>query len=247
MKKPVPTIEILPWKDPVHADIPTIRDGELGALYYGQRRSGGFFDFLRCGPDRVLLGLFDVAGKLEQARPVMVAMQKKLRILASELLEDHSTNEMEAMAELWIRMNREVIEAAGGVHQCAAFIGCYNEHLKTVSYVNAGHTPGLVKDGMQIVELAATALPLGLFSHAVPEPGMVALGAGQSMLLVSRGVVEAGRRGDEFGLEGVKQYLQDLGLQSAHEICVGILSRLQQFMGTAPTHNDVTAVCLVCS
>jgi len=128
MKKPVPTIEILPWKDPVHADIPTIRDGELGALYYGQRRSGDFFDFLRCGPDRVLLGLFDVAGKLEQARPVMVAMQKKLRILASELLEDHSTNEMEAMAELWIRMNREVIEAAGGVHQCAAFIGCYNEH-----------------------------------------------------------------------------------------------------------------------
>src|SRR6476620_2719464 len=72
----------------VHAEIPTIRDGELGALYYGQRRSGDFFDFLRCGPDRVLLGLFDVAGKLEQARPVMVAMQKKLRILASELLED---------------------------------------------------------------------------------------------------------------------------------------------------------------
>jgi len=247
MKKAMPTLEILPWKDPVHAEIPTIRDGEMGALYYGQRRSGDFFDFLRCGPDRVLLGLFDVAGKLEQARPVMVALQKTLRILASELLEDDSTNEMEAMAELWIRLNREVIQTAGGVHQCSAFIGCYNERLKTVSYVNAGHTPGLVKDGMDMVELAATALPLGLFSHAVPEPGMVALVAGHSLLLVSRGVVEAGRRGDEFGLEGVKQYLEDVGFQSAHEICMGILSRVQQFMGTAPTHNDVTAVCLVCS
>jgi len=48
-------------------------------------------------------------------------------------------------------------------------------------------------------------------------------------------------------LEGVKQYLKDLGFQSAHETCVGILSRVQQFMGTAPTHNDVTAVSLVCS
>jgi phosphoserine phosphatase RsbU/P len=247
MKKAVQALEILAWKDPVHAEIPPIRDGELGAMYYGQRRSGDFFDFVRCSPDRVLLGLFDVAGKLEQARPIMVALQTKLRFLASELLEDHSPNEMEAMAELWIRLNREVIHAAGGVHQCSAFIGCYNEHLKTVSYVNAGHTPGLVKDGMHIVELAATALPLGLFSHAVPEPGMVALGAGHSMLLVSRGIVEAGRRGDEFGLEGVKQYLKDLGFQSAHETCVGILSRVQQFMGTAPTHNDVTAVSLVCS
>ena len=247
MKKVTHATAILPWKDPVHSEIPRIREGELGAVYYGQRRSGDFFDFVRCGPDRVLLGLFDVAGKLEQARPVMVAMQEKLRLLASELLEDHSTNEMEAMAELWISLNREVIHTAGRVHQCSAFIGCYNEHLKTISYVNAGHTPGLVKDGQHIVELAATALPLGLFSHAVPEPGMVALGPRHSMLLVSRGVVEAGRRGDEFGLEGAKQYLQELGFQSAHEICVGILSRVQQFMGTAPTHNDVTAVSLVCS
>ena len=239
--------EIMSWRDPVHAEIPTIRDAELGALYYGQRRSGDFFDFVRCGTERVLLGLFDVAGKLEQARPVMVAVQRKFRILAAELLEDHSINEMEAMAELWIRLNREVIYAAGGVRQCSAFIGCYNEHLKIISYVTAGHTPGLVKDGQQIVELAATALPLGLFSHAVPEPGMVALGPCHTMLLVSRGVVEAGRRGEEFGLEGAKQYLRDVGFRSAHETCVGILSRVHQFMGTAPTHNDVTALCLVCS
>jgi len=239
--------EIMSWNDPVHAEIPKIRDGELGALYYGQRRSGDFFDFVRCGSERILLGLFDVAGKLEQARPVMVAVQRKFRMLAAELLEDHSTNEMEAMAELWIRLNREVIDAAGGVRQCSAFIGCYNEHLKIISYVNAGHTPGLVKDGKQISELAATALPLGLFSHAVPEPGMVALGPCHSMLLVSRGVVEAGRRGEDFGLEGAKQYLRDVDFQSAHETCVGILSRVQQFMGTAPTHNYVTAVGLLCS
>jgi hypothetical protein len=39
--------------------------------------------------------------------------------------------------------------------------------------------------------------------------------------------------------------LQELGFQTAHETCVGLLARVQQFMGTAPTHNDVTAVSLV--
>ena len=85
--------EILPWKDPAHASIPQIRQGELGAVYYGQRQSGDFYDFIRCSPERVLFGLFDVAGDLEQARPIMVAMQKKLRKLSAELLSDNSINE----------------------------------------------------------------------------------------------------------------------------------------------------------
>lgn len=245
MKRSAHPHEILPWQDPVHAEIPQVRDGDLGAIYYGQRRSGDFYDFVRCNDERVVIALFDVAGNLEQARPIMVALQKELRKLAAELLREAGSNEMESMAELWIRLNREVMNAAGGVHQCSAFIGCYNEHLKTIAYVNAGHTPGLVRDGGQIAELGATALPLGLFSHAVPEPGMVALGPGHLMLLISRGVIEARRRGNEFGLEGAKQYLQELGFPSARETCVGLLSRVQQFMGTAPTHNDVTTVSLI--
>jgi serine phosphatase RsbU (regulator of sigma subunit) len=235
------------WKEPVHANIPVLRNGELQAVYYGQRRSGDFFDFVRCGPNRVLFGLFDVAGQLEQARPIMVALQNKLRKLSTGLLDGDGTNEMDAMVELWIRLNKEVMRSAGGVHQCAAFVACYNEHLKTVSYVNAGHTPGLINDGKHITELAATALPLGLFSHAVPEPGMVALGRRHTMLLVSKGIVEARRRSDEFGLGRAKQYLQEQGFQTAHEVCVGLLARVRDFMGTPPTHNDVTALSLVCA
>jgi serine phosphatase RsbU (regulator of sigma subunit) len=74
---------------------------------------------------------------------------------------------------------------------------------------------------------------------------MVALGNGHLILLLSKGIVEARRRRDEFGLDRAKEYLQELGFQSAHETCVGLLGRVQQFMGTAPTHNDVTAVSLV--
>ena len=226
-------------------DVPQIQKAELGAVYYGQRRSGDFYDFVRCSPERVLFGLFDVAGGLEQTRPIMVALQKKLRKLSEELLSDGSGNEMEAMVELWIELNREVMKAASGVHSCAAFMGCYNEHLQTLCYINSGHTPGLVRDHEQVAELGATALPLGLFSHSVPDSGIVALGPGHTVLVLSRGIVEARRRSEEFGLDRAKQYLLELGFQTAHETCVGLLARVQQFMRTAPTHNDVTAVSLV--
>src|SRR5438445_12452883 len=129
------------------------------------------------------------------------------------------------------------MKTAAGVHSCPAFLGCYNEELCTLCYVNAGHTPGLVRDTREISQLRATALPLGLFSHSVPDSSVLALQPGNALLIVSKGVVEAKHNGEEYGIERVSQYLRDAACETAHETCVGILSKVQQFMGTAPTHN----------
>jgi serine phosphatase RsbU (regulator of sigma subunit) len=236
---------LMPWKDPVQAKIPSIRDGQVGAVYYGQRRCGDFYDFVRSSPERVLFGLFDVAGKIEQTRPIVIALQNEFHDSGSRLLSPAGVNESEAMLELWIEMNRAVMKAAGGVHSCPAFLGCYNEELGTLCYLNAGHTPGLVRDGHATGELLATALPLGLFSHSVPECSVFAMSPGNAFLVVSKGIVEARHRGEEYGIERVKEYLQQSQFETAHETCVGILSRVQQFMNTAPTHNDVTALSVV--
>jgi serine phosphatase RsbU (regulator of sigma subunit) len=93
--------------------------------------------------------------------------------------------------------------------------------------------------------LEATALPLGLFSHSIPDSSVVFLRPGDGILLVSKGILEARKRSDEFGIERVTEYFRETGFRSAHETCVGVLGRVRQFMGTAPTHNDVTALSLV--
>ena len=240
-EKPV----IMPWKDPLQAQIPQIRDGYMGAVYYGQRRSGDFYDFVRPTPDRVVFGLFDVAGDLHQTRAIVVALQQKFRSSGARLFENADTNEPECLVELWIETNRAVMTAAGGVHSCPAFLGCYNEEIGTLSYVNAGHTPGLVRDDSTILELSATALPLGLFSHSVPDSSVVAVRPGNTFLTVSKGVIEAKYRGEEYGIERVREYLSQAHFDTAHEACVGVLSKVQQFMCTAPTHNDVTALSVV--
>lgn len=231
--------------DPLPASIPNIRDGHMAAVYYGQRCSGDFYDFIRVSRECVLFGMFDVAGGLQETRSIMIPLQNTFRTCGPELLQPSGVNELECMLELWIRLNRVVMKAADGVHSCPAFLGCYNEEMQTLSYVNAGHTPAICRVGEHVHLLEATALPLGLFSHSIPDSSVRVLGPGGGTLLVSKGIVEAKRRGEEFGIDRAKEYFHETAFQSAHETCVGILARVRQFMGTAPTHDDVTALSLI--
>jgi serine phosphatase RsbU (regulator of sigma subunit) len=68
---------------------------------------------------------------------------------------------------------------------------------------------------------------------------------GASLLLVSRGVVEAARKKEEFGLDRVKVRFENAPQDNANEIATTIVDAVQQFLGAPPEHNDVTALALV--
>src|SRR5215467_11436118 len=113
-------------KDPLPASVPNIQNAHLAAVYYGQRCSGDFYDFVRVNRDCVLFGLFDIAGGLHETRSIMCQVQNAFRTLGIELLQAPDGNVAESMLELWIRLNNTVMKAANGVHSCPAFFGCYN-------------------------------------------------------------------------------------------------------------------------
>ncbi|MGA7057463.1 MAG: SpoIIE family protein phosphatase [Terriglobales bacterium] len=227
----------------VQGESPALEGAELAVAYFSSRDGGDFHDFLRVGPQRLLFGLLDVAGKRETSEPVLQAAQACFRSAGEQIFAAAELNESEAMIELARRLNLEIMRAAGGVHSCPAFAGCYNEELGTVCYVNAGHTPGLLRDDAGVVELHATGLPLGLFSLAPTDARIVGLGANGSLAVVSRGVVEAESKDAEFGLEGVKGVMK-AGPASAQDLSRRILQQVQDFMHGAPKHNDVTALTL---
>ncbi len=229
----------------VEAEVPDLHDANLAAVYYGHRQGGDFYDFVRVTPDRVVFGLLDVAGRVEDNRTIISATQQRFRTLAPELFALEEVNEADAMVRLCLELNRTVLTSARGVHSCPAFAGCYNETLGTVCYFNAGHTPGLVRDGTGVAELGATGLPLGLFSHTTCDAPMVALEPAAALLLVSRGILEGKCNDEEFGLERVKQGLQRSAGGNAKEVCVGLFDKVREFMCKPPTHNDVTALALV--
>jgi hypothetical protein len=162
--------------DPRHSDVPLLRGAEIAAVYYNQRVAGDFYEFLRVGPSRVLFGLFDLAGRRQDTREILIAAQNTFRTLAPKLFSGKDFNEAEAMVALCHEVNRIILQVAGGIRSCPAFIGCYNEDLGTVCCTNAGHTPALLRDDSGITQLEASGLPLGIFSHATQSASTCGMG-----------------------------------------------------------------------
>ncbi|MFZ0480150.1 MAG: SpoIIE family protein phosphatase [Terriglobales bacterium] len=228
----------------MHTATPPIQGAALSVAYFAPQAGGDFHDFVRVGPTRFIFGMLDLAGKRETVGSILDAAQACFRTASQEIFSAPELNESDAMIELSRRLNLEIMRAAGGVRSCAAFAGCYNEELGTVCYVNAGHTPGLLRDETSVIELPATGLPLGLFSLAPTDARIVGLGPKGSIAVVSRGVVEAESKNAEFGLTGVKGLMQTESA-SAKALSLRILEEVQAFLHTPPKHNDVTALTLM--
>jgi len=242
---PAPT----PTAKPVPTVFPKIEGADIAAAFVDKRVAGDFYDSVRVSPERILLGLLDVAGRHDETRGLLAAAQQIFRNSGKELFSRPDLNESDAMTELCLRLNHGLLEASSGIRSCPAFIGCYHEKFGTLCYANAGHTPGLLRDSTGIAELPSTSLPLGLFSHTTFNSPTAGLEKGAALLLVSRGVLECGadhdRSGGEFGLGGVKQLLQTAPPGRAQALCASILNAADEFCAGSPLHDDRTALALV--
>src|SRR5215469_10227563 len=85
---------------PVLAQVPELDDAQLAAIYYDHRVGGDCYGFLRPNPHRVLFALFDVAGRTDENRPVVTAVQSIFQSLGNALLAGDEVNEADAMVEL---------------------------------------------------------------------------------------------------------------------------------------------------
>ncbi len=226
----------------IQVDTPSLNGAELAVSFLGCS-CGDLHDFVRVSPTRFLFGLLDVAGKRETNSSIIEAAQASFRSSAQELFSADELNEPDAMVELSRRLNLEIMHAAKGVRSCPAFAGCYNEELGTVCYVNAGHTPALLHDDEGTIDLPATGLPLGLFSLAPTDARIVGLEPNASLVVVSRGVIEAEAKHKEFGLDGVKHALQQ-SPDSSRTLSHRILDHVQEFERSAPKRNDMTVLTL---
>jgi serine phosphatase RsbU (regulator of sigma subunit) len=226
------------------ASVTELRQARFTVGCYGRRRGGDCHGFIRINPSKVCFALLDVAGRRDENAAIIRTAQAAFSSLAADLLAREEVNEADAMIEICLESNRTILKTAGRPRSCPAFAGCFNEILGTVCYFNAGHTPGLLGDHAGVTELPATGLPLGLFSHSTPDAPTIALPSGAAMLLVSRGMIEARRKGKEFGLQAVKESLLQAITGSSDEICTTVLDELQGFMRGRSPHNDVTVLAL---
>jgi serine phosphatase RsbU (regulator of sigma subunit) len=232
-------------RQPARANLPQITGASVAAEYRPVRVGGDFYDFVQISPIRMVLALLDIAGKRDPAMDVAAAVQDAFRLKATELFSGEACNHNEALALLFIELNRALRAASGGVRYCPGFIASYEAELGTLYYVNAGHHPGLIRDAGGITLLESTGLPLGLFHHATHEAQVSVIAPGASFVLVSKGFVEAKSRKLEFGMERLREAYASIQFRDAKQLCAALLDALKQFTAGAVPANDMTAVALV--
>ncbi len=244
---------------------PKMQLSDLAASYRAARVGGDYFDFLQVGGDRLIFVLLDIAGKRDQALHVAAGVQDALRTKAPELFSAPDLNEADAVTDLVLAVNQAILDTAGGVRCAPGIVGCYNETLGIVCYINAGSVPALLRTDGEIIVLEASGLPLGLFSHVTHDAQMCVLSEGAALLLTSRGLLEIKAGGEEYGIERLKESLRKAGDEDAKNLCGFVLQAVSDFIeqkkrrwpfglrGSSQKNgdsdslgeNDVTAVALL--
>jgi serine phosphatase RsbU (regulator of sigma subunit) len=214
-------------RKPAPSVVPTLPGTEVAAGYRAARTGGDFYDFLAVQDTKLLFMMLDIAGKRETALHIAAAAQDLFREQGAKIFADPGIEDSEAVTKLLLEMNRGIMAEAGGVRCAPAFLGCYDEDINTLTYINAGHTPAVLKDAEGTLLLAANGLPLGLFSHSTHDSQFCALEDGAVLVLVSRGVIESKGANDDFGIQRVQDILSNGGFSSANAVCQMILQAVE--------------------
>jgi anti-sigma regulatory factor (Ser/Thr protein kinase) len=173
------------------AVLPHLANVSFSASYSAaseSRRVGGdFYDAFLLPNGRVALTIGDVTGHGLEAAVIMGEIRQSLRAVGS--FEDA------APSQILDRASRLLIDSGRSVFVTAVY-GVLDPRTGIFEYATAGHPSPVVYDGMGLLRLAGSGLPIGLrdgedvdFSLALP--------AASTIVLYTDGLIEFGRDLDE--------------------------------------------------
>jgi phosphoserine phosphatase RsbU/P len=197
---------------------------------------GDLVDYVPVEPQRFGLALGDVAGKGLPAALLMAKLQSTLRALA-----DEGTT----LAALGERMNR-ILCRDGLPNRFATLV--YLEvcaQSGSVRLLNAGHLPPLVLRAERIEELPTGSMALGMLPEATYFEQSVELADGDTLIVFSDGLTEATNDRDEFfGDERMQAHLPVPPRTSAKDIGTRLVAAVDEFVGDARPHDDLSLIVL---
>jgi sigma-B regulation protein RsbU (phosphoserine phosphatase) len=190
------------------------------------------------GQPRFLLAVADVAGKSIPAALLMATFQASLKTLSAT---SHS------LAEIVAGMNRYACtNSQGGLRFTTAFLAEFDPASGTLTYINAGHNPPVLRRGSGAIErLTRGGLPLGIRAECGYESATVGLEAGDWLVIFTDGLVEAlNPREEEYGEQRMLNVLEAGTAETPSELLRRMMSDLDLFVGATPQHDDVTCMLL---
>jgi sigma-B regulation protein RsbU (phosphoserine phosphatase) len=207
-----------------------------GAVCAADFVAGDYFDYFDTDEGSLVLAIGDVSG--HGVGPGL--MMATTHAIVRTLLRSNGS-----LKEVLHAVNREFFEDETELF-ITLLLGRLSPGKRQFEFVNAGHPKGYVIDGAGNVKstLGPCCMALGVVGD-VParDPQTVQIGAGDVILLLTDGALEAvGPGGEYFGAERVLQTLHGLVSKSGREIVAGIYAAIREFTAGKPACDDVTAL-----
>jgi phosphoserine phosphatase RsbU/P len=198
---------------------------------------GDFYDVFRRPTDGpLLIAVADVSGKSVPAAMLMATFQASLRALASV---------RGSLSELVGSLNRQVCANSQNGRFTTAFLAELDPATGDLIYLCAGHNPPILKRGDGSFErLKSDNIPLGIELMEDYKTGVTRLEPHDLLVIYTDGVTEArNEEREEFGEARLLTLLQISGGERSALTLSNIMRNLDEFVGAASQHDDIT--CMV--
>ena len=208
-----------------------------GATRPANTVGGDFYDVLPLPDGRVILAVGDVAGKGSPAALLMALLLAMLRTLVDEELEP------KALVE---RLNLQVWRHSPASRFITIFYAVYTPSTGSLTYVNAGQNPPLLRrrDG-RYERLAGTGVALGMFDQSTYGSVDTQIDPGELLILYSDGITEAenpaGQPLEEPGLQAIVE--SNIG-DSPAELGAHIVKAVERYAQASRFADDLTILIL---
>jgi len=210
-----------------------------GASYPAEFVAGDVFDYLPMASGSVGFVMGDVSGHGFSSALLMALTCARLRSLAESGI---------ALDAILARVNAALVRETEGDRFVTLLFARLDPESRTLRYANAGHPPGIVLDraGNLKAQLASTAIPLGILHETTfPVAGPIALEPGETVVLLTDGVLEAGSApNDLFGIGRVVQTVRAHLDKPAREITESLRRAVCEFSQRQTPLDDVTVVVI---
>lgn len=216
--------------------LPNNQDLEVKAYYEPHSEVGGdYYDVVDLGDGKIAICIADVSGKGMPAALLMANFQANLRALLNV------THDLEQL----IRMtNQKVIDSAQYEKFITLFIAIYDTKNQQLNYLNAGHHPGILKNGDDFTLLKKGCTVMGMFDELpAVESGSLKIEKDSVLLCFTDGLSELeDEEGLQLDTEGVQAIMaQHKGLEKIYQALSDKVEKLKVISGI---NDDITFVGL---
>ncbi len=199
---------------------------------------GDFYDFYFAGPNKFVFMIADVSGKGIPAAMFMMTAKTHLRNMTESGMD---------IAEVFTKVNRRLCESNAADMFVTAWMGAIDLTTGTLSFVNAGHNPPLIKHKDGTFEYLRTKVNFILAGMDMTryKKQELQLAPGDEIFLYTDGVTEATNPQVElFGEERLQNCLNEAHAPDPTALCKKVKSAVDAFADSAPQFDDITMVAV---